>query len=575
MSTTDDTASLQLADYGSLLKRRWWLVSAGLLAGVLVGFAAMWVIPPTYEASANVLVQPTNLPGLAGNVTGGRTNDAVNLDTESQLVTSAAVADGARKLLKTSESASSLAERVTVSVPPNSSVLTITFAGDTPKEAAKGAHYFAESYLANRKDNAEKQAETQVSALTKQRKDLEKRLKKVSSQIAQLPSNSTDRQVASAEQSVLTNQIADIGSKLAPLEDLSVDPGRIITDAAPPDEPSQPVPVLFLISGAMLGLLAGLVIAVLRDRSDHTIRRARDVTKLLDLPVLADVDVPERDTSWTSLLPSKSGAAQEIRQLQHAVSGPQTDHPHVVLVAAASGGPAASLIAANLTAMLGRSGQRVALVCADLASASSAAMLGVHPGSGVAEVLLGERSVDYVVQQAPSNDHIHVITPGMRIGEIGDTLYTEKLRTIVTVLRDQFDYVVLEAPATTVTADAQAWAQFSDAAIVVVQRLRTLREDALDAVSQMERVGCEVLGLAVLPRHPKSQDRPEQATVAYGSVLHPVSPAVTEEGSAPEGASTTLRINTNRRPDDTDRINRLPSDPERASVGVPDGERDG
>lgn len=63
MSTTEDTVSLQLADYGSLLKRRWWLVAVGLLAGVLVGFAAMWVIPPTYEASANVLVQPTNLPG--------------------------------------------------------------------------------------------------------------------------------------------------------------------------------------------------------------------------------------------------------------------------------------------------------------------------------------------------------------------------------------------------------------------------------------------------------------------------------------------------------------------------------
>ncbi|HEX6447016.1 MAG TPA: Wzz/FepE/Etk N-terminal domain-containing protein [Streptosporangiales bacterium] len=505
MSTTEDTASLHLADYSSLIRRRWWIVLAGLLAGALVGLVVMFVVPPNYSASANVLVSPVDVPGQGTNVVGGRTDGAINLDTEAQLVTSATVADGAKQLMKSDESATTLAGRVSVSVPPNSSVLTIEYTARTPDDAARGAHFFALAYLANRKAAAEQRAATQAKALTSQLADLRKQLKKTTSRIAALPSNSTDRQYAQAEQNVLTSQISDLQKQLTPLEDPQIDPGHIITDASPPSSPSQPVPVLFLVSGAMLGLLAGLGIAVLRDRGDHTVRRARDVQKLLDLPVLADVAMPPRPASWTTLLPSQSGAAQEIRQLQHAVTANRERHPKVLLVSSASPGPAAQVVAANLTTSLARAGNRVAHVCADFHTVTPG-MLGVATGPGLAEILLGERTVDFALQRASVNDLVRVIGPGQRLSEVKDTLRTDDLRAIVSVLSRDFDQVVLETPPTTVNADAQAWAQFGDVAVVVVEQLYSRREDVLDSVEQLERVGCETLGVVVLPRHPKALD---------------------------------------------------------------------
>lgn len=505
MSTSEDTASLHLADYGTLLRRRWWIVLAGLAAGALVGLVVMLVVPPNYAASANVLVSPVDVPGQSTNVAGGRTNDAINLDTEAQLVTSATVAEGARKLMRSDESATTLADRVSVTVPPNSSVLTIEYTGRTPDDAAKGAHYFAMAYLENREATADQRAATQAKALSDQLADLRKQLKKVTSRIATLPTNSTDRQYATAEQNVLTGQISDLQKQLTPLEDPQIDPGHIITDASPPSSPSQPVPVLFLVSGAMLGLLVGLGVAVLRDRGDHTVRRARDVQKLLDLPVLADVPMPSRPASWTTLLPSQSGAAQEIRQLQHAITAGRDRHPKVLLVSSASPGPAAQVVAANLTTTLARAGSRVAHVCADFHTVTPG-MLGVATGPGLAEILLGERTVEAVLQRASVNDLVYVIGPGQRIGEVKDTLRTDDLRALVAMLGHGFDQVVLEAPPTTVNADAQAWAQFGDVSVVVVEQLYTRREDVLDAVEQLERVGCETLGVVVLPRHPKALD---------------------------------------------------------------------
>lgn len=505
MSTTEDTASMHLADYGSLIRRRWWIVLTGLVAGALVGLVVMFLVPPNYSASANVLVSPVDVPGQNTNVAGGRTNGAINLDTEAQLVTSATVADDAKKLMKSDESASTLADRVSVSVPPNSSVLTIEYTARTPDDAARGAHYFALAYLANRKSTAEQKAATQAKALSSQLSDLRKQLKKTTSRIAALPVNSTDRQYAQAEQNVLTSQISDLQKQLTPLQDPQIDPGHIITDASAPTSPSQPVPVLFLVSGAMLGLLVGLGIAVLRDRGDHTVRRARDVQKLLDLPVLADVAMPSRPASWTTLLPSQSGAAQEIRQLQHAITAGRERHPKVLVISSASPGPAAQVVAANLTTSLARAGNRVAHVCADFHTVTPG-MLGVATGPGLAEILLGGRTVEFALQRASVNDLVQVIGPGQRVGEVKDTLRTDDLRAIVTALRRDFDQVVLETPPTSVNADAQAWAQFGDVAVVTVEQLYSRREDVLDSVEQLERVGCETLGVVVLPRHPKALD---------------------------------------------------------------------
>ncbi|MQA03055.1 MAG: hypothetical protein GEV07_10125 [Streptosporangiales bacterium] len=519
MSKPDDTGPDHLADYGLLLRRRWRIVAAGLLLGAVVGFVTMRVVPPTYEATTNVLVLPTGVPGTTGNVAGGRTQDAINLDTEAQLVTSASVSNPAGELMHSRETGADLAERVEITVPPNSAVLSITYSDNTPAKAARGARAFAKSYLTNRKATAERQADQRAESLDRQRGRLQKKLKRLNEDIATLPEG-TERDLAGAEKRSLTSQISDLGEKLTPLQDPSVDPGRVITDAAPPTEPSQPVPILFLVSGAALGLLAGLFLAVLRDKNDHRIRDARDVTSLLDLPVLADIELPEGTSVWTNLLPSKSGAAQEIRQLQHVITG-GAGARRTVLVTSASIGPATQLLAANLTASLARSGKQVIHVCADFGSEAGTRMLGLRNAPGLAEVLLESRPVDTVTQVAPGNARIHLLAPGLRTGDAGD-LPNDRLSMLVGLLANRYDHVVIEAPTTTVTADAQAWAQHSDVAVLAVQRLHTLREDALDAVNQMELVGCEVLGLVVLPRHKKNDDHSVPPERYPHSSTHPV-----------------------------------------------------
>ena len=128
--------------------------SFSILVGLTAGYLWNTTRVPEYTSTAAVLVLPTGANTTA--TAGGRSNAEINLDTESELVQSAKVAEAARLLLKTEESALVLRDRVTVAVPPNSQVLEITYVDNNAESTQAGAQAFAQAYLDNRASEAKR-----------------------------------------------------------------------------------------------------------------------------------------------------------------------------------------------------------------------------------------------------------------------------------------------------------------------------------------------------------------------------------------------------------------------------------
>jgi hypothetical protein len=79
-------------------------------------------------------------------------------------------------------------------------------------------------------------------------------------------------------------------------------------------------------------------------------------------------------------------------------------------------------------------------------------------------------------------------------------MQSQRLRDTLEALRRQSGYVVIEAPSTSSSADAQSLASLADAAILAVELRRAKRPALLDAAEQLSRVGTPLLGAVVLPR---------------------------------------------------------------------------
>ncbi|MFI5935602.1 Wzz/FepE/Etk N-terminal domain-containing protein [Actinoplanes sp. NPDC051494] len=492
--------SADLSHYLGVFRRHWWVVLAMTLAGLAVGAGVTRIMPKVYESSTSVLVTPVELDT---NAAGGRTKGTINLDTEAQLVPSGAVAAKAAALLRSPVPPTELARDVSVEVPPNTTVLVIRFEADNPKDAQSGSHAFAEAYLRNREESARADLDNRIKTLNLKIRPLTTSLVSINTRLSRAQPGSAERGNLESQRSSTQNQLNNLNSTLNGLTTTTISAGSIISDAREPDEPTSPNAMLNFAAGAMIGLLLGLVLAFLRERFDRRLRTAADVRDRGRIPVLAALD--ERTTPhFDDVLQPYGPGGRVFNRLRNEILASLNAGDQIIVVTGASRGSATTLVAANLAAALARTGSDVVLIGAHLPdsvvdAAPLARMLGVSAMPGLSDLLAGRVSLNDVVQRTARIPSLRVVTTGGAATAAG-LMQSQRLRDTLDSLRRQAGYIVIEAPSTSSSADAQSLASLADAAILAVELRRSKRPALLDAAEQLSRVGTKLLGAVVLPQ---------------------------------------------------------------------------
>ncbi|MGE5291964.1 MAG: P-loop NTPase [Micromonosporaceae bacterium] len=498
MERSSQPESFELSDYAAVIRRRWKIVVFASALGLAAAIAYTTLAPKTYVATASVFVSGAT-PG-ATQIVNGRTTSAVDLDTEAQIVQSATVGTLARQTLHSNLSATKLVKSVSVTVPPNSQILEINCGARKPAAAAQCATAFAQAYLQNRSNATTTGIKSQLTGLQQQVNSLEQKIATVTTRMRSFARGSRKRINASTELTMYNNRLTSWSNHIANLmaQLTNVSGGRILTDAAAPHSPSSPQRKLAWPSGLAAGLVAGLVIAYWRYKSDKRVRTARDVETLLDLPVL--LELPEvKGRVPVALASPASRTGQAFAELAHSLTATLGQGNHVVLVASTSAGNGGSLTAVNLAAAVARTGSEVALVCADLKGSAAPQMFGLGQSPGLAEVMLDRARVGETEQRPDGVPGLRVIGPGAEGRATAGALRRDTAERVVNRLHAVARYVVFEAPPTASGADADALAQLVDAAVVVVEVPRTLRDEVREGVRHLDRMGVAVLGAVVLP----------------------------------------------------------------------------
>ena len=271
---------------GALRRRRKiWLSLAAM--GLVIGLGYHLVVPRSYSAHATLYL--AQAPG---------TDPAEGMANDIALLQTPAVGHRAAELLgEPSLSPSALLGKVP-GVAESDNVLILNVAGPSKIEAERRANALAKAFLGFRADQLQQQTASANKALENQISSLEQQISKLSasingsgssSQATLVGEQSSDTsELASLEQTVQQNQIADIGVTRG---SSVVTPGTLVPASSAK---------LFGLDG-MAGLIGGLIIgvalvalqAVLSDR----LRRRDEVASLLGAPVelsLNRVRVPRR-----------------------------------------------------------------------------------------------------------------------------------------------------------------------------------------------------------------------------------------------------------------------------------------
>jgi capsular exopolysaccharide synthesis family protein len=189
-----------------------------------------------------------------------------------------------------------------------------------------------------------------------------------------------------------------------------------------------------------------------------------------------------RESRLVALDAPGSAAAEQYRVLHQRLLQLAARRPlRVVAVTSAGRGEGRTTTAANLALTAAQEGRTTLLVEADLRRPTLAALFGLAPRAGLAEVLAGTAELGQAVVRVGA---LSVLCAGE--GRDGEAARRPRTAAVMEQLRAAWDLVVLDAPPALAFADGDRIVAAADAALLVVRAGTTPR--------QVVRLALESLG---------------------------------------------------------------------------------
>lgn len=460
---------------------------------------------PIYQSQAKVLVKSISVgPGSEAT--------ASNLQTESELATSTAVAELAAEQLGSDESPSSLRGGLTVEQAAETEILLFYYSSTSPEQARDRAQAFGNAYLEFRRQQVVDDLLSGSSSLQQRIDTLNEQLQSINDQIDR--SAETDTELES-QASSLVSQIAILQAQLAELtrpEDLQV--GQVVEPAFLPTAPISPNHVRAGALGLFGGLGLGILLAFLRERLDDRLRGRADLEAGIEATVLA---VIPKLTKWrkrsrpslVTLDEPLSAASEAYRALRTAVlfAAPRRKFKSLI-VTSPHPGEGKTTTTANLGVVLAQAGKRVVIISADLRKPRIHTFFGMtssREAGGLTAVLAEE--ADPLSELVPASvDNLHILPSGVTTENPVEMLSSDAMGRLLSELGDTFDFVLLDAAPVMPVADTVALIPLIDAILLVADAEGTTRTALMQTRQQLDQVDGQVLG-AVLNNFDVSKAR--------------------------------------------------------------------
>lgn len=330
------------------------------------------------------------------------------------------------------------------------------------------------------------------------------------------------------EAEVLANAIAHvIPNRIASIVEGSS--AKVVDYAVKPKGPSYPNNMQNMLLGLFVGFALSAGFVVLVEIFDVTIKDEEDLMSCCKYPILATVPNMNRSTKHgygkrynTKYAPSKSkkapneNSAEKVKsligadidfaaseaykllrtKLQYSFADEKTCR--VFAVSSAMAGEGKSISSVNLACSLAQMNKRILLIDCDMRRPTLADKLTLSKYPGLSELLTGIIGLESVLQVSKINGKegaFDVITAGTRPPNPVELINSEKMNTSLSVLRERYDYIILDMPPIGDVSDALISAKLADGVLLVVRQDYGSKVTLHEAIQQFEFVNAKILGV--------------------------------------------------------------------------------
>ena len=502
-----ESVIVDIKKYFYLLWMQGKLILLIALAFALVALGLSFLSTPVYRATTTLLIdsRPNN---SANNIDSIRASESL-ARTYGRLITTRGVLNQTIIDAQLLDDYASLRSAVSANPIANTQLLEVWVEDTDPLKAAKIANTIADVFIQQNKDqqssnyqDSQEKLETQLGYLDKQINETSQALnkEKIASVGAEKPSAAQERL-----EDMLAKYNQNYATLLQTYEQVRLSQIQATSNiyqydmAAVPEKPIRPNKLLNTLIAGQLGFLLACGFVLLRDLLDDSVRNPDELSKELNLPVIAQIiHFDTEKHRLISHLQPRAPASEGFRIMRMNIKYAAVDKSlQTLLVTSANPSEGKTTVSANLGIVLAQGGNDVLLIDGDLRRPNLHKAFETTNKQGTSTLFINTLDQLPDVIQKTTVPNLSLMSSGPLPPNPSELYDTQKARLIIGETKRNYDRVVIDAPPLANLTDSIALSQYVDGVIFVIRAGSTSRASVRQAIAQLRRVNANLLGFVI------------------------------------------------------------------------------
>lgn len=192
----------------------------------------------------------------------------------------------------------------------------------------------------------------------------------------------------------------------------------------------------------------------------------------------------------------KSIAAESYRTLRTNIQYSSFDKKYkVIMITSSEQEEGKSTTAGNLALVLAQNYKKVILIDCDLRKPSLHKKFKISNVVGLSDVIIGKEEIVNAINRY--NKDLVILTTGKVPPNPSEMLASEAMENLIEVLKETFDYILLDAPPVQAVTDSQILSTKADGTILVVRANKTKKGSVKNTISLLKNVNANIIGIVL------------------------------------------------------------------------------
>lgn len=285
---------------------------------------------------------------------------------------------------------------------------------------------------------------------------------------------------------------------------------RLIDSATNPETPIKPRKGLTLTLALVIGVLGGVLAALVRSKYLNGIRNPQEIEAHSGLNVYATVPLSKQQQSLATLVSQKQPgvhllsrsapndlAIESLRSLRTAIQFAMLEASNnMILVSGATPGVGKSFVSANFAAVLASAGKRTLLIDADLRRGHLNQYFSVPRTHGLSELVAGAVEAGSVVRKSLV-ENLDFIPSGSFPPNPAELLESSRFSHVLAALAAEYDVVILDTAPVLAAADTLSIAKHAGTILLIARAAQTNIGELIESSRRLAHAGRNTTGVVL------------------------------------------------------------------------------